>query len=171
MSMQGTRNQAKRSNCSQEVIRAMEEFLWTILNNDSRDKVISKLMACGEYAKPYLNVVNGNDPGNTISAAVSYYQYVKLIRGELRISKDYLVDIDEDLTEPTMTFSLIVEALIRALKAQDYITAGFLADLAFIARSYILCMNNNGDNSCDWTRRAFKVRALILKRFSNYRLA
>ncbi|WP_243675481.1 hypothetical protein [Vulcanisaeta distributa] len=42
-------------------------------------------MKCGDTAKPYLNVVDGDEPGNTISAAVSYYQYVKLARGELRI--------------------------------------------------------------------------------------
>ena len=166
--MQEGRDQVERSDCSLEVISAMEEFLWTLLGSGDRDKVINKLMVCGEYAKPYLDVVNGNDPGNTISAAISYYQYVKLARGELRINRDYLVGVDEDLARPTTVYSLIVDNMTRALRVQDYVTAGFLADLAFIARSYILCVGNGNEGSCDWVRRAFKVRVLILERFSNY---
>ncbi|WP_243668775.1 hypothetical protein [Vulcanisaeta sp. JCM 16161] len=158
----------ERNNCSQEVIRAMEEFLWALLNGGSKENVMNRLMACGEYAKPYLNVINGNDPGNTISAAVSYYQYVKLAKGELRINGNYIRGIDEDLTRPDTTYSLIIDNMVNALKAQDYVTAGFLADLAFITRSYILCVSNNGEDSCDWIRRAFNVRILILKRFSRY---
>ncbi|WP_054841860.1 hypothetical protein [Vulcanisaeta distributa] len=113
-------------------------------------------------------MVNGNDPGSTISAAVSYYQYVRLARGDLHINGNYLMGIDEDLVRPDSTYSVIIDNMTRALKAQDYVTASFLADLAFIARSYILCVENNNEDSCDWIRRAFNVRVLILRRFSNY---
>ncbi|ADN51047.1 hypothetical protein Vdis_1669 [Vulcanisaeta distributa DSM 14429] len=164
--MQVSRDQVKRSECSQEVIGAMEDFLWTLIGSGNRESIVSRLMACGDYAKPYLDVVNGNDLSNTISAAVSYYQYVRLVRGEVRINRDYLADIDDDLVNPATVYSYIVDRMTHALKAQDYVTAGFLADLAFIARSYMLCVSNGG--SCDWIRRAFKVRVLILRRFSNY---
>ncbi len=156
------------NDCSSRIIRAMEEFLWILAVGGNKEDVINELMKCGDTARPYLNVVNGGEPSNTISAAVSYYQYVKLARGELRIDGDYLVGIDGDLTKPDITYSLIVDNMTRALKAQDYVTAGFLADLAFIARSYILCVSNNGKGNCDWIKRAFNARVLILRRFSNY---
>ncbi len=138
-----------------------------LIGSGDKESIVIRLMTCGDYAKPYLDVINGNDPGNTISAAVSYYQYVRLVRGELRINGgDYLVGIDDDLANPATVYSYIIDRMTRALKVQDYVTAGFLADLAFIARSYMLCVSNSG--FCDWIRRAFKVRVLILRRFSNY---
>ena len=156
-----------RSDCSREVISAMEDFLWTLLGIGDKGNVVRRLMDCGEYARPYLDVVNGNDPGNTISAALSYYQYVKLARGELRINADYLKGIDEDLASPDRAYSVIIDNMTQALRAQDYVTASFLADLAFIARSYMLCISNNGAEGCEWIRRAFNVRVLILRRFSS----
>ncbi|BDR91091.1 hypothetical protein Vsou_01840 [Vulcanisaeta souniana JCM 11219] len=167
--MQENRNQTKNDGCSGRIIRAMEEFLWALINNGSRDDIILELTQCGDEARPYLTVVNGIDPGNTLSAALSYLQYVRYSRGEITVNKDYLVNINEDLSNPRDAYSIIVDNLAHALRAQDYVTAAFLADLAFIARAYMLCLSNGGDKSCDWLRRSFTVRVLILRsRINNY---
>ncbi len=169
ISMEVNKNQARNSEgCSDRLIRAMERFLWTLIGNDSKDDVVTDLKICGDAARPYLDVVNGNDPGNTLSAALSYYQYVKLVRGELKVSRDYLIGIGDDPNDPGVTYSLIIENMTRALRAQDYVTAAFLADLAFIIRSYALCLGNNDRDVCDWIKRAFTARVLIMRRTSNY---
>ncbi len=167
MSMQEVRKQVE-SDCSRRVIGAMEDFLWTLLGLGGGDDIVNRLMECGEYARPYLSIVNGGDPGNTISAALSYYQYVRLVRGELHVNGDYLGDINDDLASPDLAYSVIINNMARALRAQDYVTASFLADLAFIARSYALCVGNSDEGNCDWIKRAFKVRVLILRRFSSH---
>ena len=169
MSMGVNENQVRvNENCSDRLIKAMERFLWTLIGNGGKEDVVTDLKLCGDAAKPYLDVVNGNDPGNTLSAALSYYQYVKLVRGELKVNRDYLIGIDENPNEPDTTYSLIIDNMTRALRAQDYVTAAFLADLAFIIRSYTLCIGNNGKETCDWIKNAFTVRVLIMRKVSNH---
>ncbi len=167
--MRESRSQARNDGCSRRIIRAMEEFLWTLVSNGSRDDIVLELAQCGDEARPYLTVVNGIDPGNTLSAALSYFQYVRYSRGEVTVGKDYLANINEDLSNPKDAYLIIVNNLARALRVQDYVTAAFLADLAFIARAYMLCLSNGSGESCDWLRRSFTVRVLILKnRINNY---
>ena len=151
--------------CHERVIRAMEDFLWLLANNNHDFKEVrSVLLACKDVGEPYLAVINGNDPGNTLSSAISYYQYVRYVRKEVNVDKNYLLNIDMDLRDPNAVYSIIIDSLVRALRTQDYVVASFLADLAFIVRSYVLCINNNVDREfCEWLRRSFKTRVLILR--------
>ncbi|MFB6470990.1 MAG: hypothetical protein TU36_007155 [Vulcanisaeta sp. AZ3] len=151
------------------VIKLMEEFLKALVEVESNvESIRSKLRACGGIAQPYLDVIDGVDPGATLSAAHSYYQYIKLAKGNLQVNSEYFQYIDLELQDLNSTYLTIVDNMMRALSAEDYVSASFLADLAFIIRSYILC-THGGTSDCDWMRDSFKVRVSILRRFSKSR--
>lgn len=155
--------------CRNKIIRVMEDFLSYlangVINNINLINLLkAELSSCGSLADPYIAVIEGNDPGNTLSAAISYYQYVRYVRGELTIDKTYIHKLDLELSDPAKTYSVIIDEILRALRIGDYVSASFLVDLAFVVRSYMLCIGNFGSGDyCERIRRSYRARLLILR--------
>ena len=160
--------------CRVRIVEVMENFLMYLARvggNADIDSIRAELRNCGSLAEPYLTVIDGNEPSDTLSAAVSYYQYVKYVRGELNVNEGYFRGLDLELSNPAETYSAIISNLVRALQVGDYVSASFLADLAFVVRVFMLCLSNARDYGyCDRLRSSYKTRLLILRsRFSSSR--
>lgn len=150
-------------NCHIKVFTLMEQLLEAMARRSGQHIIIDKLRdlaaECGDYVKPFIDAVNGIEPVG-LSSAVSYYMYVAYTKGKITINKGLINGLNVD-GDPRDLYNEVYDRLINALKGGDYFTASFLADLAFITRSYVLC-REVGNVDCGWLLNALKNRLAIL---------
>jgi hypothetical protein len=142
-----------RGECGRRSIELMEEYLLSL--HDQREFTIPREFAesCPDQLRSLEELVNGKEP-HPLSSAWPYHMYARYMRGELRISRKYLELPD---TTGAQLYSKLLDLLRDAVLSNDLVSAAYLADLAFIARSLIICRD------CDLPRRALEIRLRILR--------
>ncbi len=146
-----------------EAIEAGEECLEELLREGRAEKCLEKFTYISNKCdvRCYVDAFRGVEPHDCPleSAAHSYYRYIALARGIIKIDNDVLKDLNYDVGG---LYEVLVSRIVFCLEKGDLETAAFLAEIASLLRLFGL----TGDNAV----KAMAFRRLeLLRRFSHRR--